>query len=161
MNALWPVCLTFLCLAPVSAANHTVQITYYGDDFSVTPAVTHLNPGDTVTFKSDDPGTLYLRLGDDGKLFRTDHNQMTFTAAQIQRAGVDRIRCSMVTEGGVALGWETIHRGPRVHHDTFTEPEEVQPGSEAVTDLYGGTIIIDLSVPVTLWDRLMRWAGWR
>ncbi len=148
------------CAAPV---NHAVSVSYYGvNDFSVTPAITHLAPGDTVTFSSDDPaGTLLLRLGDDGQLYKTQGNRMTFTARQILAAGVDKIRCSMLLDDDTMLGWESIHHGKRQTHSQFIEADEVTPGSEAVNDKFGGTIIVDLSVPTAWWGRIRAWFGGR
>jgi len=79
-----------------------------GSDFTIIQAEPlRLKPGETVTFVTDDPGELILRLGDNGRVFRSKTGEITFTAEQL--AGIKTVRCSLLTPENVLLGWEATH----------------------------------------------------
>jgi len=90
-----------------SPHNHTVVISYYNTaDFSVTPERFDYYDGDTVTFYTDDPGTLLLRL-DDGSIYSSAQGQIRLSSRQLDRTA--QVRCSILLPDGSLLGWELSH----------------------------------------------------
>ena len=85
-----------------------VYISYYGDgDFTITqPKWGNFGPTDTVTYHTDDPGELILRL-DDGEVYHSATGDIVLTGQQL--ANSKTVRCSMLTPEGTRLGWEVAH----------------------------------------------------
>jgi hypothetical protein len=91
------------------AHDWTIEVGYnYNGEFTVVnPADwTWIAPSDTVTYHTDDPGTLILRT-DDGAIYESQTGGITFTADQIVKTKI--VRCSMTTPDGRLLGWEVDH----------------------------------------------------
>ncbi len=89
--------------------NYVVNISYYSGDgeFTITtPQWEHFSKGDTITYHTDDPGRLILRL-DNGTIYSSLTGEITFTAQQL--AHNKKVRCSMLTPDGQLLGWEVDH----------------------------------------------------
>jgi hypothetical protein len=103
------VALAGTALATESAHHYVVTLSYYGDDFNINPQSLEehkLGPGDTVTYRTGDPGVLILRL-DDGTVYYSGMGSITFTARQL--AHTKKVRCSMLTDDGNLIGWEVNH----------------------------------------------------
>jgi hypothetical protein len=91
--------------------NHVVRISYYGYDgdldFSINPSgEIRIAPGDSITYHTDDRGTLLLRL-DDGSVYQSADGEVTLSTKQL--AATKRVRCSMLLPDGSLVGWEVAH----------------------------------------------------
>jgi hypothetical protein len=90
---------------------HLVKISYYGYDgdldFSISPnGEVRIGPEDSITYYTDDPGTLILQL-DDGTVYRSAGGKITLSAKQL--SATTRVRCSMVLPDGSLIGWALAH----------------------------------------------------
>ena len=99
-------------VAIANAKQWTVNVSYYGNtEFSVSHtdwsgfnALT-----DTVTYKVDGPGTLFLQ-DDAGRIYYSRSGEVTLTGLEMT-AGGKLMRCSLVTPDGELLGWQATHDG--------------------------------------------------